>query len=409
MSKHILLISYTFPPYPGIGGRRWAKFAKYLSRLGYTVHVIHAKNPFKEKSLWVKDIELNPNIKLYEAISLYPNILTVNPKSILQKIWYRIALFIVNTFSKGTPYDKSSFWKRSMLETSIDLINQFHIENVVVSCAPFSSAYHALELNKNFSDLNLVVDLRDPWTWGIGYGFANLKSEKLEYEKMMEHEVIKNCNYLLVPTSDMKDHLDITYPSYFNKTVVIPHGFDKDEVVQTKKVHSKKTRCILYGTLYDKLDAIFENLASVIKNLDTRISLDIYSSAETYKPSFERVQLINNSVNYYPQLSPQDLFSKINLYDYVLIIQPDYAKDFITTKIYEIIYSGTPILLISKKGKLSEFISNNKLGLWIIPDDISEKFESVLQFDYDYFKLKQFPIEDYSFETITSNLIPYFK
>ena len=38
--KHVLLISYSYPPYPGIGGRRWAKFSKYLSRLGFVIHVI---------------------------------------------------------------------------------------------------------------------------------------------------------------------------------------------------------------------------------------------------------------------------------------------------------------------------------------------------------------------------------
>ena len=52
--QHILLISYTFPPHPGIGGRRWAKFSKYLSKLNYIVHVIHVANPFDEDSLWFR-------------------------------------------------------------------------------------------------------------------------------------------------------------------------------------------------------------------------------------------------------------------------------------------------------------------------------------------------------------------
>ena len=58
----VLLVSYTFPPYKGIGGRRWAKFAKALARRGHPVHVIHSAGADSLKgSLWSADVE-HPNI-----------------------------------------------------------------------------------------------------------------------------------------------------------------------------------------------------------------------------------------------------------------------------------------------------------------------------------------------------------
>ena len=100
MKKKVLIICYTFPPYNGIGGRRWAKFAKYLEHDNCDVSVIAAKKQDTSQSPWTKDISsYQDNINYLDAD--YPLILQSNPKSILQKIRYRLALFYVKLFLKG--------------------------------------------------------------------------------------------------------------------------------------------------------------------------------------------------------------------------------------------------------------------------------------------------------------------
>ena len=52
----LLLICLEFPPVRGIGGRRWAKFAKELARRGHPVHVIRsAGHAGQLDSLWATD------------------------------------------------------------------------------------------------------------------------------------------------------------------------------------------------------------------------------------------------------------------------------------------------------------------------------------------------------------------
>ena len=111
----------------------------------------------------------------------------------------------------------------------------------------------------------------------------------------------------------------------------------------------------------------------------------------------------------FPKLSPKALFEKVYDCDYILIVQPDYAKDFITTKIYEIIYSGTPIILVSKQGKLSEFINHYKLGLWIDSSNLKKELNKIENIDIDNFELNAFPIKNYSYTVLTSNLISFFR
>lgn len=402
--KHILLISYTYPPYPGIGGRRWAKFSKYLSRLGYVIHVIHSKSPFKEQSLWLDDVEKNENIKRYELNRKYPKVLSTQPKSIFNKLIYKISLILVKLFSKGTPYDKGIFWRESMLKLSNDLIIKHNIKNIIVSCAPFSSAYFAADLKQKFIGLNLIVDFRDPWTWGTSYGFPDLNKKRFDFEKKSEYTVIEKFDSVLVPSDEMKNYLIKSYPKFSNKFLLIPHCFDEDDIVVKQKNPSNSVRLLFYGTLYDNLDKVFDDLAKVIGAINKRVLLDIYSASATYKNSFESKNLLNTSVNYFGQILPKDLFNKLNLYDYVLIIQPDYAKDFITTKIYEIIYSRTPIFLVANEGKLFDFIKKNSLGLCCTPAELLENFSQILFSDKNVYKIEQFPIENYSFKSVSSNL-----
>ena len=408
-SKQILLISYTFPPYPGIGGRRWAKFSKYLTQLGYDVHVIYASNGTGDISLWLDDIIDNKNIKLYPIKSRYPASLIMQPKTNWQKLNYRFSLFIVKLTSKGTPYDRGWFWNKAMLRKSEKIIETNKIKNVIVSSAPFSNSYYALDLKIKFPDLNLVVDFRDPWTWGDGYGFSILNPKRIKHEVMMEASVIEFSDKVFVPSIEMKNHIILNYPKFINKIILLPHGFDEDEITRMPKKPSQKLRLVLYGTLYSKLDSVFENISLFIKKAQNKISLDIYSSTSTYKNVFETYGLIGNGVNYYSQILPKYLFEKFDEYDYVLIVQPDFAKDFITTKIYEIIYSGTPTLLISKEGKLLKFISENKLGLCFTPDNFSEKINSVFEHPTGAFNIKQFKIDDCSFKFITSDLAKHLK
>src|SRR5262245_28928612 len=39
-AKRILVVSYTFPPMPTVGGNRWLAMSKYLRRAGYEVEIL---------------------------------------------------------------------------------------------------------------------------------------------------------------------------------------------------------------------------------------------------------------------------------------------------------------------------------------------------------------------------------
>ncbi len=71
---HILLACYTFPPALGIGGRRWAKYAKGLAQAGHHVHVLCAEAvPGRAGSSWTEDVK-HDRIHLYPLPRRYPKV-----------------------------------------------------------------------------------------------------------------------------------------------------------------------------------------------------------------------------------------------------------------------------------------------------------------------------------------------
>lgn len=407
MNKSLLLISYTFPPYPGIGGRRWAKFVKYLVRLGYKVHVITAANPFNNNSLWVNDVSGNENIILHRLPSLYPKVLLQRPTGIVEKIAYHFWVFILRVFSKGTIYDRGIFWKKKMMAEACGLIRKYSIKNVIVSGAPFRTAYYAIGLKEKFPHINIISDLRDPWTWGSGYGYSVLSPARKAFEAKMEAKVIEKSDIITVPVTIMADHLKSTYSSFANKISVLPHAFDEDEALPLSKEPNDKIRMIYYGNLYDGIGEYVTELCNALKKCPDNFTIDIYSESRRYSDNFAKAGL-DKIVKYHDPIPSKFLFNKMASYNYVLMIYPDYARNFHSTKFYEVINMRTPIIYIGKEGLNTQFIEQNRLGLTILPEKIEKEMKALLEarssINYNF----DFDVSIYSFQKVTAKLIGYF-
>lgn len=401
----VLLISYTFPPYPGIGGRRWTKIAKYLTKLGCTVHVVHAKNPFLEESIWVNDINGNENIVPYSFKSGYPTILMKKPNTVFQKFHYRLSLFYVNLFSKGTPYDRAIFDRKKIIKLSEEIIYKFQIQNVIVTSAPFSLSYFSLELKKKFKSLNLMIDFRDPWTWGSLYGFSELKNNRITFEKEMEKNVIENASIVFVPVNVMRDKLTKLYPNFESKIKILRHSFDADEIVVNKNSNQTMVVITFYGTLYEEIGNYFKLLAKDLSSKKDKIEFHIYSDSTKYIDLFEEHGLINNNVFYHGILPTIELFEKISTSNFVLLVHPKRGVDNISTKFYEIIYSRTPILYVGEEGKTSEFITSNKVGYTFTEKKFADTFLSVVLGNIPYSYNSTFAVDSFSFENTSKLLI----
>lgn len=402
-NKNILLISYVFPPYYGIGGRRWARHAEYLAKAGYTIHVICAKNPFDKISLWQKNIEGNKSIIVHQLPSRFPKSLLNYKPGFFNKLLYKFWISLLPFFTKSNFLDRSAFWKSVMLEKANVLISENKINKVIVTGGPFSVLYFATLLKKSFPGLFLLSDWRDPWTWAPNWGYSSLSDERMKEEKRMEKLTLNDSDVITVPTESMLNSIVKMYPEYAGKIKVLPHFFDEEEIPVKSKTKSDKLRLVYYGTTYINTEHYFKELADILKSNADAITLDIYSDNPNCKSIFNEYQLAN--VNYYQVLPANQLFSKFENYDMVLLVHPDYGKDNISTKFYEIIYSRTPIFLISEPGLASDFIKTNKLGVHASSGQLKNAFSQLVLNRQEFIYNQTFDVSAFSLKNITSEII----
>lgn len=409
MKKKILIISYTFPPNDGIGGRRWAKFAKYLFRKGVDIRVISTELNAKVNGLWSNDIvELKDDNRINYISSNFPSVLNSYPNTLIGKLRYRFSLFYLRKTIKGNYYDRTSFWKRTLLKEVKTLIGKDYLI-IIATGAPFHYLNDLMELKKINPDLKIIVDLRDPWVWGKNYGIDTLDNKQLAEEIKIQDNVIVNSSFITVPVIKMQSDLREFYPEYFEKIHVLEHGYDQDDMPEKLincKPNNKKLKLIYTGSVYDNLELHFALLNDALSSInESALSISFYTNADSNNKKYFALPNIKRFSNVFLPVTPRMAMHKINEADYFLALYPDKFKDHVSTKFPEIVKLRTPIIYIGKKGGISDFILTHKLGIHIEVHEIQEKLIPIFNGEQFIPYNPTIEVESLSIEKITNNLI----
>lgn len=140
--KRVLLILYYWPPEGGVGVRRWLKFSKHLSDLGWEVTVFTAekKSYLNEDPSLLK--EIHPNIKIikfpiWEPYNYYNKVKSVSSStkssnstfsSLLN--WIRANIFIP---------DARMFWILPSINYLNNELKKNPVDIIISSSTPHSS------------------------------------------------------------------------------------------------------------------------------------------------------------------------------------------------------------------------------------------------------------------------------
>jgi glycosyltransferase involved in cell wall biosynthesis len=388
----ILLICHSFPPNYGIGGRRWAKFAKELARRGHPVHVIHsAGTPRDHASLWTDDV-LHANIIAHPLPNRYPIVLTRWPVTALKdKLLYAFWLKVLPLFTRGNWFDRGIFWRKPLLHTAGKLIREHGIHNVIATGAPFSLLAYAAELKQQFPDIHLVSDLRDMWTGGRSYGYQTIGEKRLRHEQQLEAMVAQVSDMLVSPHPVVLDYLGRAYGVPAEHMKILPHAIDPEDLGEpVKKADNGMFRMIYAGSLYDAREAqrYFELLLQAFEHVrDTRpeqlasCRLDLYITDHGTRAFEDRVKErgLQDVIHFHDPLPPREVLQQIAQADLVLAYHPQDKKDVMVTKFTEVAYLGRPILHIGDPGSASRTILEQRMGDSIRLEELVTELPRIIQ------------------------------
>ncbi len=413
--KHIILSCYNFPPNPGIGGRRWAKFAKHLAKKGYVIHVIRAKKKTENESDWTSDVQ-SENIIHYPIKTNYPALLGRAPKSIFENFLYRLQVFSMYLFTRGTIYDSAACMQHSYIRVILGIINKYNVKNIIVTGAPFRLFYYTALLKKNHPELNIICDYRDPWLNAVNYGFQNLSKNRRNFEHKMQSIVFEYCDIITAPNKFLLSEIKSFATNQQQKRlkfVEITHAYDDDIKQKVVKSKENKNKIILTygGTLYIGTDTLLETLKSFLdlckeKNseLYKRLEIRFYTNEIHFELLFNKHKDV---VCFYKPVT--NILEIIQISDFVLILLGQHNKDYLTTKFFELLPYRKPLIYIGERGYAADFIEKNKLG-FILPSHFENELLNIL---------KEFPLilkeyndsfdySSFSYQKMTKKLESYF-
>ena len=205
MNNKILIISYTFPPNQGVGGRRWAKFAKYFLRMGYDIKVITSTPLENTFSNWDKDTDqLYKENRVIFVDKTHPRVLSGKVlTNIFDKVLYRMILPYVKFTTRGNYWDPSKKWSNNLIpEVEKHIDNGY--TNIVATGGPFDFLKSIVNLKVKYININVSIDIRDPWTNNeTAFGFDTLSKSRLIYEQISERSVVEKADNIISVSDDI--------------------------------------------------------------------------------------------------------------------------------------------------------------------------------------------------------------
>lgn len=380
----ILLICYSYPPYPGTGGRRWAKLSKYLAREGHSLDVINAAGT-QAPSVWLEDTK-HPNIRIHSI----QNKETLTPKDVFSKVVNKALFSLSKIKTKGNYADQSLWWNDKALACARKILDSGPIDYLIVSCPPYHPMFEFSALKKDYPGIKLVLDYRDIWIIrqkGKGF-FSHLDDKRFEEEKQKERHALTSADYIFTVAEDISESIR-EYAGH-KPVHTLTNGYDEedfsdDHSLPTVYTKSGKLNMVFAGSLVVDSNPyaipFFKAIARLKKEhpeLYTKLHLCIFGSVN---PGIEK--LIAESdldcVVFYKPISSKLIGHLYKQFDYLLLfLIPYYTYAFIS-KFFDYLPVRKPIISVSEKGRFSEFLEGNRLGRNMEPGSIYDNLVTLLE------------------------------
>lgn len=391
--RKILLLSYTFPPTPGIGGRRWAKFCKFLTKENIEFHVIHSNKSSYGGDFWRNDVENNPNIITYPISFKFNSILSNPNANIFQKILRRILMLWIRG-SKFNPFDSTSFSKKRVNKLSKKIIKEEKIETVIITGPPYNILHYGVELKKE-NDVKLVVDYRDMWNghpWE--YKFQNTTLKQQGYALQQEKEILKSADAVFSVNAGLSRHLlKLNGEREADKFHVIYNGFDKNDFyLNVPKQKSDKIRMFFAGNIANDSFELVMDFVNSFKSLKIN-NPSLYSKFEfticCHTTQKEFVTFLEGNVDenfiFINKLLPRDDYYKtLRSIDIGVVFLTEVYKDAFITKFSDFVLNENFIVQIGFKGDFSFYLKKHQIGKTYHLNKGYRFFEEIANANLDY-------------------------
>lgn len=204
--KKVLMVAQYFPPAGGVGVIRITKFVKYLREFGWEPVVLTVRPDCYPDRVWLDE-------------------------SFMKDVPEDIAIYRTGVWRTGAINNEGIRWLPCLLSAIGKVIMKENPQLVYLTGGPFFPLVVGPFVKFLFKRL-YVVDLRDPWKLAgralPTRGLKVLVGRVLT--NMIEPLVLQHAAKIICVSEHMRKDYQQAYPRLAGKFVVIPNGYDPDDV-----------------------------------------------------------------------------------------------------------------------------------------------------------------------------------
>lgn len=389
LQKKLLIVNYAFPPFPGIGGRRWAKFVKYLNTDGgFELHVLSAHNNTGKVSAWANDVLALKNLTLHNYHSQFPKEVLYYPKTIRDKLLYRYKNFLLKLKAKGNRYDRNVMDKAILQKNIRKIIKEHSIDAVIVSIAPNMAAYYVTLLKKEFPNVKFIIDYRDPWT-DCNFELVYLSDRpSFDYEVGVEKIAIANADHIITVYETTTNTLKERFKEKADKMLTITNGFEESkDILQVKPKKDKNSLTLSFtGSMYIGVEHVFHPFIDALKRLKierndlyTKLNIIFCGDIAPHYIDYAKKNNVMDKIEFKGFISEKESREVVLNSDLCLLFLLRHYEFTSSTKFYDYINFDKKIFVASEPGYIPDLITSTNLGFWAKPETFYTDFVNALE------------------------------
>lgn len=382
--KKILMISYYYPPLADVGSLRALGFSKYLSAFGWEPYVLSVKNP--DKSYCTMGNENPPeNVRTFYVRSLF-NLYKITGKA--NGLIARILKLFCKELKGNIIQDLFCIpdifigWVPLAFIKGLHIARSKNIDAIYVSCKPFSSAIIGVLLKK-ITKKPLILDFRDPVSFPE-HCFKDFSGKfRLKYIRKIEQYIFKNTDTLIVTTDETKERYLSIYPYLKQKIYRIYNGYFAEYLPKSNTDPFEKFTIIYTGNFYYYDDEATSDMffmalqKTIVEQMVSREKIQFLYLGSIWKNDnwLERIAKkydLQDIIVTPGSVTREESMKNISRSSMILlrIIPP-----MISTKLYEGLVVGIPILATINEGEVADLIRRYSKNSYVITsnnvDDIA--------------------------------------
>lgn len=379
--KHLLIISYYFPPMGGGGIQRISKLLKFWDYADYKVSVLTVKSSF----FYVEDtslqVDIPKSVRIYRTETLDP---------------FRL-LFFVNRLlrrsgkkSRKYPRESGAFlrkisgvlflpdsripWLPFALKFIRKIHKMHHIDIILATTPPFTTGIIAY-FSRRIYNIPFIIDFRDSWTDNPYLPHISRLHGFLQ--NLLEKLVVNIANGITFVNPNLKKFYLKKYPKLEMQNIkVVRNGYDPDDFPQYKVNDSKMDKIFrigIMGTVYSQGNSPEPLLAAVsellkgnpdIENKLRIVFIGKWSNDFLKKIGIYKIDHLLEWVDYLPHIQALKVANSMDAFALAIEDRHSGSENVTPGRIYEYLYYKKPILAMCPLGSdIAWLIQNCQAGV----------------------------------------------